>query len=232
MFEHDCFCWTLHVRLCNASVKRESQLLQANFSSFFNFQICCLKGQRGLPGQPTFDGIHIVNHYTGGVDDAYRSSDEDGAAPPQQRGRRLIRLHPALGDSDSEEDGETLRLTVPQNNHKSTTVWSAPAWPDRGRCGGFPAEISSEIWSVALDFKEDMFYIMWIPNSVLFTPFHPLVSWKKMVVLDSWRNHAENIKDSEKIPPSLTFGTTQRNLCNKTFFTHFIWWVFIFYSIL
>uniref|UniRef100_H2MFD1 Ecotropic viral integration site 5 n=1 Tax=Oryzias latipes TaxID=8090 RepID=H2MFD1_ORYLA len=85
-------------------------------------EICCLKGQRGLPGQPTFDGIHIVNHYTGGVDDAYRSSDEDGAAPPQQRGRRLIRLHPALGDSDSEEDGETLRLTVPQNNHKSTTV--------------------------------------------------------------------------------------------------------------
>uniref|UniRef100_A0A3P9JX56 Ecotropic viral integration site 5b n=1 Tax=Oryzias latipes TaxID=8090 RepID=A0A3P9JX56_ORYLA len=85
-------------------------------------EICCLKGQRGLPSQPTFDGIHIVNHYTGGVDDAYRSSDEDGAAPPQQRGRRLIRLHPALGDSDSEEDGETLRLTVPQNNHKSTTV--------------------------------------------------------------------------------------------------------------
>uniref|UniRef100_A0A8C8E1T1 Ecotropic viral integration site 5b n=1 Tax=Oryzias sinensis TaxID=183150 RepID=A0A8C8E1T1_9TELE len=85
-------------------------------------EICCLKGQRGLPSQPTFDGIHIVNHYTGGVDDAYRSSDDDGAAPPQQRGRRLIRLHPALGDSDSEEDGETLRLTVPQNNHKSTTV--------------------------------------------------------------------------------------------------------------
>ncbi|RVE73963.1 hypothetical protein OJAV_G00036340 [Oryzias javanicus] len=88
-------------------------------------EICCLKGQRGIPSQPTFDGIHIVNHYTG-VDDAYRSSDDDGMEAPQPRSCTRIRLHPNLGDTDSEEDGEeTLRLTVPQNNnnnHKSTTV--------------------------------------------------------------------------------------------------------------
>ncbi|XP_024134889.1 ecotropic viral integration site 5 protein homolog isoform X3 [Oryzias melastigma] len=87
-------------------------------------EICCLKGQRGRLSQPTFDGIHIVNHYTG-VEDAYRSSDDDGMEAPQSRSCTRIRLHPNLGDTDSEEDGETLRLTVPQNNnnnHKSTTV--------------------------------------------------------------------------------------------------------------
>uniref|UniRef100_H3D8C4 Ecotropic viral integration site 5 n=1 Tax=Tetraodon nigroviridis TaxID=99883 RepID=H3D8C4_TETNG len=40
-------------------------------------EICCLKGQRGLSGQPTFDGIHIINHYVGDVG-SYQSSDEDG----------------------------------------------------------------------------------------------------------------------------------------------------------
>uniref|UniRef100_A0A3B3CY80 Ecotropic viral integration site 5b n=1 Tax=Oryzias melastigma TaxID=30732 RepID=A0A3B3CY80_ORYME len=75
-------------------------------------EICCLKGQRGRLSQPTFDGIHIVNHYTG-VEDAYRSSDDDGMEAPQSRSCTRIRLHPNLGDTDSEEDGETLRLTVP-----------------------------------------------------------------------------------------------------------------------
>ncbi|KAL0191075.1 hypothetical protein M9458_013773, partial [Cirrhinus mrigala] len=39
--------------------------------------IRCLRGQQGLRGQPSFDGIHIVNHY-GGDNESYQSSDEDG----------------------------------------------------------------------------------------------------------------------------------------------------------
>ncbi|XP_056235147.1 EVI5-like protein isoform X2 [Seriola aureovittata] len=89
-------------------------------------EICCLKGQRGLASQPTFDGIHIVNHYAGD-DESYQSSDEDGVKDPslkdtqQSSSSSRIRLHPNLGDSESEEDdGEALRLSVPQS--KSTTV--------------------------------------------------------------------------------------------------------------
>ncbi|KAF6721988.1 Ecotropic viral integration site 5 protein [Oryzias melastigma] len=108
-----------------------------------------LKGPEGRLSQPTFDGIHIVNHYTG-VDDAYRSSDDDGMEAPQSRSCTRIRLHPNLGDTDSEEDGETLRLTVPQNNnnHKSTTclislctkphIKAAPAGTDDHRRLGKP----------------------------------------------------------------------------------------------
>ncbi|XP_029904783.1 EVI5-like protein isoform X5 [Myripristis murdjan] len=93
-------------------------------------EICCLKGQRGLPSQPNFDGIHIVNHYVGD-DESYHSSDEDAIKHPnlldtQQRGSSgRIRLHPNLADTDSEgeEDGEALRLSVASNgSHKSTTV--------------------------------------------------------------------------------------------------------------
>ncbi|XP_071782305.1 ecotropic viral integration site 5 protein homolog isoform X4 [Centroberyx gerrardi] len=94
-------------------------------------EICCLKGQRGLPSQPAFDGIHIVNHY-GGDDESYHSSDEDGVKDPtlldaQQRSSSSsrIRLHPNLEDTDSEgeEDSEALRLSVPSSgSHKSTTV--------------------------------------------------------------------------------------------------------------
>ena len=79
--------------------------------------------------QPTFDGIHIVNHY-GGDDGSYQSSDEDGVKDSslqeaQRRSGGRIRLHPNLGDTESEEeeeeDDEALRLSVPQS-HKSTTV--------------------------------------------------------------------------------------------------------------
>ncbi|MCJ8729703.1 hypothetical protein PDJAM_G00109430 [Pangasius djambal] len=91
-------------------------------------EIRCLKGQRGLPDRTNFDRIHIVNHY-GGDDESYQSSDEDGLklplkVTPRQGGGRIT-LHPQLGDTDSEadEDGESLRLTVPSNSsHKSTTV--------------------------------------------------------------------------------------------------------------
>lgn len=83
-----------------------------------------------MANQPTFDGIHIVNHYAGD-DGSYQSSDEDGVKVPtlrdsHQRSGGRIRLQPNLGDTDSEEeeeDDEALRLSVPQSgSHKSTTV--------------------------------------------------------------------------------------------------------------
>ncbi|XP_058493994.1 EVI5-like protein isoform X1 [Solea solea] len=95
-------------------------------------EICCLKGQRVLSTQPTFDGIHIVNHY-----ESYQSSDEEGIKVPalqetQQRSSGRIRLRPNLRDTDSdeeeeeeeeEEDSEALRLSVPQSSsHKTTAV--------------------------------------------------------------------------------------------------------------
>ncbi|KAI2663556.1 hypothetical protein H4Q32_012115 [Labeo rohita] len=91
-------------------------------------EIRCLRGQQGLHGQPSFDGIHIVNHY-GGDNESYQSSDEDGVklspqlTSHQVRGR--ITLHPNLEDSESEgdEEGDALRLSVPSNgSHKTTTV--------------------------------------------------------------------------------------------------------------
>ncbi|XP_043098708.1 ecotropic viral integration site 5 protein isoform X5 [Puntigrus tetrazona] len=91
-------------------------------------EIRCLRGQQGLPGQASFDGIHIVNHY-GGDNESYQSSDEDGVklspqlTSHQVRGR--ITLHPNLEDSESEgdEEGDALRLSVPSNgSHKTTTV--------------------------------------------------------------------------------------------------------------
>lgn len=94
-------------------------------------EICCLKGQRGMCSQPTFDGIHLVNHF-GGDDESYQSSDEDGARDPslqklEQRsgaGAGRVRLRPNLPDTDSDEDdSEALRLSIPaSSNHKSTTV--------------------------------------------------------------------------------------------------------------
>ncbi|KAJ8375283.1 hypothetical protein SKAU_G00058630 [Synaphobranchus kaupii] len=100
-------------------------------------EIRCLKGQRGLTNPPTFDGIHIVNHYMGD-DESYHSSDDDVGkdllcgAPPlfmsPQDARRIV-LHPNLAeDTDSEEDEESLRLSVPpagghaHNGHKTTSV--------------------------------------------------------------------------------------------------------------
>ncbi|XP_057193587.1 ecotropic viral integration site 5 protein homolog isoform X3 [Triplophysa rosa] len=91
-------------------------------------EIRCLRGERGLPDKPSFDGIHIVNHY-GGDNDSYQSSDEDGVKmSPHLTGRQIrgrITLHPNLEDSESEddEDGDALQLTVPSNGScKTTTV--------------------------------------------------------------------------------------------------------------
>ncbi|XP_041861433.1 EVI5-like protein isoform X2 [Melanotaenia boesemani] len=88
-------------------------------------EICCLQGQRGAATRPTFDRIHIINHYKG-ISESYQSSDDPHLQEPQQSSSRRIKLHPKLGDTDSEDeedDGEALRLSVPQSSsHKSTTV--------------------------------------------------------------------------------------------------------------
>ncbi|XP_056605782.1 ecotropic viral integration site 5 protein homolog isoform X3 [Triplophysa dalaica] len=89
-------------------------------------EIRCLRGGRGLPDKPNFDGIHIVNHY-GGDNDSYQSSDEDGVKmSPHLTGHQIrgrITLHPNLEDSESEEDedGDALQLTVPSNGSCKTT---------------------------------------------------------------------------------------------------------------
>ncbi|XP_034036614.1 ecotropic viral integration site 5 protein homolog isoform X2 [Thalassophryne amazonica] len=89
-------------------------------------EICCLKRLRGLPAQPTFDGIHFVNHCAGD-DESYHSSDDDGVKDltvpdnHQTSGNSRVRLHPHIEDTDSEEEGgEALQLSVPAS--KSTTV--------------------------------------------------------------------------------------------------------------
>ncbi|XP_019748694.1 ecotropic viral integration site 5 protein homolog isoform X4 [Hippocampus comes] len=101
-------------------------------------EICCLKGQRGISSKPAaFDGIHIINHYAHHRDPddphddgSYHSSDEDATKDGGDAGRgRRVMLHCKLGDTDSEEDedGEALRLSVPAavakvGNRKSTAV--------------------------------------------------------------------------------------------------------------
>ncbi|XP_068600057.1 ecotropic viral integration site 5 protein homolog [Brachionichthys hirsutus] len=81
-------------------------------------ELCCLKGRRPLVGPPSFDGIHIISHYVGD-DVSYQSSDEDGVKDSQQRAGGRLRLHPILGDTESEDeeeeddDEDALRLSVP-----------------------------------------------------------------------------------------------------------------------
>ncbi|XP_051788752.1 ecotropic viral integration site 5 protein homolog isoform X3 [Erpetoichthys calabaricus] len=85
-------------------------------------EIQCLKGQRGLSDQHTFDGIHIVNHYLGD-DESYHSSDEDLMphssrvsvcdGPQQYEGcRKATKLvfHERMEDSDTESDNEDGNL--------------------------------------------------------------------------------------------------------------------------
>uniref|UniRef100_A0A8C5E7E8 Rab-GAP TBC domain-containing protein n=2 Tax=Gouania willdenowi TaxID=441366 RepID=A0A8C5E7E8_GOUWI len=100
-------------------------------------EICCLKGQRGVANQPTFDpfdGIHIVNHYIGGVESGQSSDDDAVQDPIQTRGNGgRVKLRPNLRVTDSEEeeeeededeeDDQPLTLIVPpSNNTKSTAV--------------------------------------------------------------------------------------------------------------
>ncbi|NXN36819.1 EVI5 protein, partial [Rhinoptilus africanus] len=77
-------------------------------------EIKCLKGQRDLSDQPTFDGIHIVNHFTGD-DESFHSSDEDFITNSIQESGVNFHLHRRTGqmaldhvvvdssDSDTEE---------------------------------------------------------------------------------------------------------------------------------
>ncbi|XP_064927203.1 ecotropic viral integration site 5 protein homolog isoform X3 [Columba livia] len=77
-------------------------------------EIKCLKGQRDFSDQPTFDGIHIVNHFTGD-DESFHSSDEDFITNSIQESEVNFHLHRRTGqmaldhtvidssDSDAEE---------------------------------------------------------------------------------------------------------------------------------
>ncbi|XP_035188696.1 ecotropic viral integration site 5 protein homolog isoform X5 [Oxyura jamaicensis] len=77
-------------------------------------EIKCLKGQRDFSDQPTFDGIHIVNHFTGD-DESFHSSDEDFITNSIQESAVNFHLHRRTGqmaldhtvvdssDSDAEE---------------------------------------------------------------------------------------------------------------------------------
>uniref|UniRef100_A0A8C4VS54 Ecotropic viral integration site 5 n=1 Tax=Gopherus evgoodei TaxID=1825980 RepID=A0A8C4VS54_9SAUR len=107
-----------------------------------NDEIRCLKGQKDFSDQPTFDGIHIVNHLIGD-DESFHSSDEDFISNSIQEGRVHFHLHRRTGqmalgptvvdssDSDTEEGvldtGDTDKIIPKQKNQQrmesySTTV--------------------------------------------------------------------------------------------------------------
>ncbi|XP_050818109.1 ecotropic viral integration site 5 protein homolog isoform X5 [Gopherus flavomarginatus] len=107
-----------------------------------NDEIRCLKGQKDFSDQPTFDGIHIVNHLIGD-DESFHSSDEDFISNSIQEGRVHFHLHRRTGqmalgptvvdssDSDTEEGvldtGDTTKIIPKQKNQQrmesySTTV--------------------------------------------------------------------------------------------------------------
>ncbi|XP_063795955.1 ecotropic viral integration site 5 protein homolog isoform X5 [Pseudophryne corroboree] len=85
-------------------------------------EIRCRKSQRGFTDQPTFDGIHIVNHIIGD-DVSFHSSDEDYASGTLRQGDvhyGLAQTHGKLGlvpsDLDSSEsDVEELSITADSN---------------------------------------------------------------------------------------------------------------------
>ncbi|NXN57895.1 EVI5 protein, partial [Rynchops niger] len=102
-------------------------------------EIKCLKGQRGFSDQPTFDGIHIVNHFTGD-DESFHSSDEDFITNSIQESGVNFHLHRRTGqmaldhtvvdssDSDTEESalqsGNSDKMVSKQRRMESysTTV--------------------------------------------------------------------------------------------------------------
>ncbi|XP_069593671.1 ecotropic viral integration site 5 protein homolog isoform X2 [Ranitomeya imitator] len=85
-------------------------------------EVQCLKGHRGLQGQHTFDGIHIVNHIIGD-DVSFHSSDEDFATSSLQpeavhyglakNHKKLVLLPSDLDSSDS--DPEELTIITDSN---------------------------------------------------------------------------------------------------------------------
>ncbi|XP_075038474.1 ecotropic viral integration site 5 protein homolog isoform X3 [Mixophyes fleayi] len=87
-----------------------------------NHEIRCLKSQRGFPGQPTFDGIHIVNHIIGD-DVSFHSSDEDFATGSLRQGDvhyGLTQTHGKMtlvpSDSDSSDsDVEDQNIMADSN---------------------------------------------------------------------------------------------------------------------
>ncbi|XP_075566413.1 ecotropic viral integration site 5 protein homolog isoform X1 [Pelecanus crispus] len=102
-------------------------------------EIKCLKGQRGFSDQPTFDGIHIVSHFTGD-DESFHSSDEDFITNSIQESGVNFHLHRRTGqmaldhtvvdssDSDAEESalqtGNSDKMVSKQRRMESysTTV--------------------------------------------------------------------------------------------------------------
>ncbi|NXV49043.1 EVI5 protein, partial [Uria aalge] len=102
-------------------------------------EIKCLKGQRDFSDQPTFDGIHIVNHFTGD-DESFHSSDEDFITNSIQESGVNFHLHRRTGqmaldhtvvdssDSDTEESalqsGNSDKMVSKQRRMESysTTV--------------------------------------------------------------------------------------------------------------
>ncbi|NXN24170.1 EVI5 protein, partial [Nycticryphes semicollaris] len=101
-------------------------------------EIKCLKGQRDFSDQPTFDGIHIVNHFTGD-DESFHSSDEDFIANSIQESGVNFHLHRTgqmaldhtvvdSSDSDTEESalqtGNSDKIVSTQRRMESysTTV--------------------------------------------------------------------------------------------------------------
>ncbi|KAF1468948.1 hypothetical protein FQV18_0009601, partial [Eudyptula minor novaehollandiae] len=81
-------------------------------------EIKCLKGQRDFSDPPTFDGIHIVNHFTGD-DESFHSSDEDFITNSIQESGVNFHLHRRTGQmaldhtvvdsSDSDTEESTLQ---------------------------------------------------------------------------------------------------------------------------
>ncbi|XP_077133095.1 ecotropic viral integration site 5 protein homolog isoform X2 [Ranitomeya variabilis] len=100
-------------------------------------EVQCLKGHRGLQGQHTFDGIHIVNHIIGD-DVSFHSSDEDFATSSLQpeavhyglakNHKRLVLLPSDLDSSDSDPEELTIITdsngVVPKQIGKRTESYS------------------------------------------------------------------------------------------------------------
>ncbi|KAG9483154.1 ecotropic viral integration site 5 protein homolog isoform X3 [Eleutherodactylus coqui] len=76
-------------------------------------EIQCVKSQRGLQDQRTFDGIHIVNHMIGD-DVSFHSSDEDFATSSLQLGAvhygKMALIPSDLNDTSSDSDPEELTI--------------------------------------------------------------------------------------------------------------------------